>query len=401
MIPTTGGITNLRAGDGLTAWRHGRVTTMHDDEGWDPHDDWSVVTRGDTIVWIGAEGKMPADLRRSIQLEHDLAGRLLTPGLIDCHTHLVYGGKRDAEFERRLSGVSYEEIARAGGGIRSTVAATRRASQAELLSSACQRARRLQNVGVTTVEIKSGYGLDFETETRCLEVARDVGQECDLSVRTTCLAAHTVPVEFDGAGDAYIDEVCRWIPRWSSDRLMDAVDVFCDTVGFSLEQTRRVFECAARQGLRIKCHAEQLSLQGGAALAASFNALSCDHLEYLDDAGIAAMRNSGTVAVLLPGAYYTLQQSTPPPVAKLRQAGVPLAIATDHNPGSSPLLSLPLAGSMACTLFGLTPYEAVRGMTRSAARALGLEDRGCLAAGKRAHFAIWEYDHFREVVYWL
>lgn len=401
MIPATGGITNIHAGNALRVWRHGRVTTMQDSQGWDPHEDWSVITRGDTIVWLGAEHEMPADLRRGIEIEHDLAGRLLTPGLIDCHTHLVYGGKRDAEFEQRLGGVSYEEIARAGGGIRSTVAATRSASRADLLKSACRRARRLQLAGVTTIEIKSGYGLNYETETRCLDVAREVGKECGLAVLTTCLAAHTIPSEFAGASDAYIDEVCQWMPRWKSDGLIDAVDVFCETVGFSLEQTRRVFDCAAKYGLRVKCHAEQLSRQGGAALAASFGALSCDHLEYLDDVGIAAMRNSGTVAVLLPGAFYTLRQTIPPPIAKLRQAGVPMAIATDHNPGTSPLLSLPLAGNMACNLFGLTPYEAVSGMTRSAAKALGLEDRGCLDVGKRAHFAVWEYDHFREVVYWL
>lgn len=401
MNPATGGITNIHTGNALTVWRHGRVTTMQDAEGWDPYEGWSIITRGDTIVWLGAEHEMPADLRRGIEIQHDLAGRLLTPGLIDCHTHLVYGGKRDAEFEQRLGGVSYEEIARAGGGIRSTVAATRSASRAELLNSACRRARQLQLAGVTTVEIKSGYGLNYETETRCLEVAREVGQECGLSVLTTCLAAHTVPSEFAGAGDAYIDQVCQWIARWKSDGLIDAVDAFCDTVGFSLAQTRRVFDCATKLGLRIKCHAEQLSLQGGAALAASFGALSCDHLEYLDDVGIAGMRNAGTVAVLLPGAFYTLKQTLPPPVAKLRQAGVPMAVATDHNPGSSPLLSLPLAGNMACTLFGLTPFEAACGMTRAAAKALGLKDRGYLEVGKRAHFAIWEYDHFREVVYWL
>ncbi len=401
MIPATGGLTNMGAGDSLTAWRHGRITTLHGPDGWDPKEAWSVLTRGEIIVWLGPDHQLPAELRHAIEFEHNLAGKLLTPGLIDCHTHLVYGGKRDAEFEMRLSGVGYEEIARAGGGIRSTVAATRAASRADLLGKACQRARRLQNTGVTTIEIKSGYGLDYDTETVCLEVARQVGNECGLSVVTTCLSAHTVPSEFSDNADAYVDLVCDWLPHWKAQGLIDAVDAFCDTVGFSLEQTRRVFESAVRLGLPIKCHAEQLSLQGGAALAASYRALSCDHLEYLDDVGIAAMRASGTVAVLLPGAYYTLKQTTPPPVAKLRQAGIRVAVATDHNPGSSPLLSLPLAGNMACTLFGLTPQEAWAGMTTNAAAALGLTDRGRLQPGLRAHFACWELEHPREVVYWL
>ncbi len=401
MIPASGGLTNMDAGDAWILWRNGRLTTMQDLDGWDPKEDWSMVSRGETIVWLGPDDQLPADLRHSIENERDLGGKLLTPGLIDCHTHLVYGGKRDAEFEMRLGGISYEEIARAGGGIRSTVAATRAASRDDLLGSACRRAQRLQSSGVTTIEIKSGYGLDYATETRCLEVARQVGSECGLSVVTTCLSAHTVPSEFSGNADAYIDNICQWLPIWKSMGLIDAVDAFCETVGFSHEQTRRVFECAVGLNLPIKCHAEQLSLQGGAALAASYGALSCDHLEFLDAAGIAAMRAAGTIAVFLPGAYYTLRQSTPPPVAKLRQAGIPLAVATDHNPGSSPLLSLPLAGNMACTLFGLTPQEALAGMSKTAAAALGLMDRGVLQSGFRAHFAVWELDHPREIVYWL
>lgn len=399
--PAVGGLTNVTADDSLAHWLNARVTTMVGRDGWDPHEQWSIVTRRDMIVWMGPEQNMPPELRGQIKIEHQLAGKLLTPGLIDCHTHLVYGGKRDAEFEQRLGGVTYEEIARAGGGIRSTVAATRSASSTQLLGSACRRAKELQRSGVTTVEIKSGYGLDFESETRSFEVARQVATECGLSVLTTCLSAHTVPPEFEGNGRAYVEAVCEWLPRWKSAGLIDAVDAFCDTVGMTLEQTRRVFECAVSLGLPIKCHAEQLSLQGGAALAARMGALSCDHLEYLDDAGIAAMRSAGTVAVLLPGAYYTLRQTTPPPVRSLREAGVPMAVATDHNPGSSPLLSLPLAGNMACNFFGLTPYESLAGMTFEAARALGLNDRGVLQAGHRAHFAIWEFDHPREIVYWL
>lgn len=399
--PAVGGLTNVTADDSLALWHNARVTTMQSRDGWDPLEGWSIVTRRNTIVWMGPEQHMPPEHRRQIKIEHPLDGKLLTPGLIDCHTHLVYGGKRDVEFEQRLGGVSYEEIARAGGGIRSTVAATRAASSTDLLGSACRRARELQRSGVTTVEIKSGYGLDFATETRCFEVARQVETECGLSVLSTCLSAHTVPPEFEGQGPAYVEAVCQWLPRWKSAGLIDAVDAFCDTVGMTLEQTRRVFECALSLGLPVKCHAEQLSLQGGAALAARMGALSCDHLEYLDDVGIAAMQAAGTVAVLLPSAFYTLRQTTPPPVRNLRQAGVPLAVATDHNPGSSPLLSLPLAGNMACNFFGLTPYESVAGMTVHAARALGLQDRGVLQAGLRAHFAVWEFDHPREIVYWL
>lgn len=401
MTPAIGGLTNRHADHSLAVWRNGRVTTMQERDGWEPREGWSIVTQGDTIVWLGPTNQLSAEHRGAIVREHDLDGKLLTPGLIDCHTHLVYGGKRDDEFEMRLGGISYEEIARAGGGIRSTVAATRSASTTELLDSACRRAKTLQRGGVTTIEIKSGYGLNYETEMRCFEVARQVGIVCGLSIRTTCLSAHTVPQEFAGNGDAYVEAVCQWLPGWQSLGLIDAVDAFCDTVGFSLEQTRRVFDCATKLGLPIKCHAEQLSLQGGAALAARYGALSCDHLEYLDDVGVAAMRAADAVAVLLPGAYYTLRQTIPPPVAQMRRAGIPIAVATDHNPGSSPLLSLPLAGNMACTLFGLTPQEAIAGMTVRAAQALRLKDRGVLQAGHRAHFAVWELDHPREIVYWL
>ncbi len=382
-------------------YRNGRLATMQAEQGWDPHDNWVIVTQDTRIAWIGKFDNLPTPFHVLIDNEHDMQGKLVTPGLIDCHTHLVYGGCRDQEFELRLQGASYEEIARAGGGIRSTVRATRSASADKLLEAACRRANIFKEHGVTTIEIKSGYGLDYETETTCLRVARQVGRESGVDVQVTCLAAHTTPPEFEGRSADYIEAVCQWLPLWQAEGLIDAVDVFCDTVGFSLNETRRLLECATALGLPVKCHAEQLSLQGGARLAAEFGALSCDHLEYVDDRGIAAMRVAGTVAVLLPGAYYTLRQDTPPPVDKLRQAGVPLAVATDHNPGSSPLLSLALAGNLACTLFGLTPQEAVFGMTVQAARALGLNDRGSLIAGKLAHFTVWDYDHPREIVYWI
>jgi imidazolonepropionase len=307
---------------------------------------------------------------------------LVTPGLIDPHTHLVYGGDRAAEFELRLTGATYEEIARAGGGIRSTVRATRLASDETLFQLAAQRARALMAEGITTIEIKSGYGLDQVHEARCLAVARRLGAELPVSVRTTSLGAHALPDEFAGRPDDYINEVCS-----------------CDTIGFTPEQTRRVFDHARALGLPVKLHAEQLSNQEGAGLAAEYGALSCDHLEYLSNAGIAAMRAAGTVAVLLPGAYYFIRETRLPPVQALREAGVPVAIATDHNPGSSPALSLILMLNMACTLFRLTPEEAWRGVTVNAARALGLADRGRLMAGMRADLAIWDAEHPREIAY--
>ena len=313
----------------------------------------------------------------------------------------MYGGHRAAEFEQRLQGASYEAIARAGGGIRATVAATRAASDAQLLVSARQRALCLMQEGVTTLEIKSGYGLSLEHEMRCLSVARLLGQTLPLSVRTTYLGAHALPPEFEGRADAYVDAVCSWMAELHGQGLVDAVDAFCETIGFSPAQTRRVFEAARALGLPVKLHAEQLSDQGGAALAAEYGALSCDHLEHLSAAGIAAMARSGTVAVLLPGAYYFLRDTKAPPVAALRAAGVPMAIASDHNPGSSPGLSLLLMLNMACTLFRLTPEEALRGVTVHAAQALGLKDRGQLVAGQRADFCVWDVNHPNELAYWF
>ena len=378
-------------------WRHARLATMTGAAGWGWIEDGALLVEGDAIVWAGAD----ADLSRevSVQDEFHLRGALVTPGLIDAHTHLVYGGDRAAEFELRLQGASYEEIARAGGGIRSTVAATRAASSETLFASASARARTLMQEGVTTIEIKSGYGLSAEHEARCLAVARRIGAELPLTVRTTSLAAHALAPEFTGRPDAYIDEACTWLASQQAAGLVDAVDAFCDTIGFTPAQTERMFQAAQRLGLPVKLHAEQLSDQGGAALAARYGALSCDHLEHLSASGIAALRTAGTVATLLPGAYYFLRDTKLPPVQALRDAGVPMAIATDHNPGSSPCLSLLLMLSMACTLFRLTPEEAWRGVTVHAARALGLRDRGTLASGQRADFAVWDAEHPRELAY--
>jgi imidazolonepropionase len=380
-----------------TLWRHTRLATFDAPSGWGAIDDGALLTEHGLIAWVGADADLPPATRA--EREIDLQGALTTPGLIDAHTHLVYGGDRAAEFELRLQGASYEEIARAGGGIRSTVAATRAASDETLFASAARRARALMAEGVTTVEIKSGYGLAEAHEARCLGVARRIGRELPLTVRTTSLAAHALPHEYAGRADDYIDAACVWIEKQHTQGLVDAVDAFCDTIGFTPAQTRRVFDTAQRLGLPVKLHAEQLSNQHGAALAADYGALSADHLEHLDEAGIAAMKRAGTVAMLLPGAFYFLRETKLPPVEALRRAGVQIAIATDHNPGSSPVLSLLLMLNMACTLFRLTPEEAWRGVTLNAARALGLGDRGRLAKGLRADLAVWDAEHPRELAY--
>ncbi len=382
---------------GLSLWRNARLATFAGRAPWGLVEGGALLSDGQQLLWVGRD----ADLQRGLQVraEHDLQGALVTPGLIDAHTHLVYGGDRAAEFEMRLQGASYEDIARAGGGIRSTVAATRAASDEMLFASAAARARTLMQEGVTTIEIKSGYGLSAAHEARCLAVARRIATELPLSVRTTSLAAHALPPEFADRPDAYIDEACNWLAEQQAAGLVDAVDAFCDTIGFTPAQTERIFQAAQRLGLPVKLHAEQLSDQGGAALAARYGALSCDHLEHLSASGIAALRGAGTVAMLLPGAYYFLRDTTLPPVQALRDAGVPLAIATDHNPGSSPCLSLLLMLNMACTLFRLTPEEAWRGVTVNAARALGLQDRGTLAPGQRADFVVWDAEHPRELAY--
>ena len=373
-----------------------RLATMAGGAPYGLIEDGAVAIRGGRIAWAGPEGEVPADLRALPA--RSLGGRLVTPALIDCHTHTVFGGHRAREFELRLEGASYAEIARAGGGIVSTVSSTRAASEDDLLTAALARIDRMAGVG--TVEIKSGYGLDVETELKMLRVARRIGRERPVTVVTSFLGAHAVPPEFkDRAGD-YLTEVC--LPALAAahaEGLVDAVDGFCEGIAFSPDEIARVFAEAARHGLPVKLHAEQLSNLGGAALAARHGALSADHLEYLDDEGIAAMAQAGTVAVLLPGAFYTLRETQVPPVAALRAAGVPMAVATDLNPGSSPLGSLPLAMNMACTLFRLTPVEALAGVTVHAARALGLSDRGRIVPGLRADLAVWEAGHPAELSY--
>jgi len=382
-----------------TLWRNARLATLDGPEPWGWIERGALLSEGDTIRWVGDDSALPASLRP--EREVDLGGALLTPGLIDCHTHLVYGGQRAREFELRLQGASYEQIARAGGGIRSTVAATRAAADDELFKQARERASTLMREGVTTLEIKSGYGLSAEHEARCLRIARALGRDLPLTVRTTCLSAHALPPEFDGRADEYIDAVIDWLPRLAAEGLVDAVDAFCETIAFSPGQTRRVFDAARALNLPVKLHAEQLSDCGGAALAAGYGALSCDHLEWLSADGVRAMAASGTVAVLLPGAFYFLRETKLPPVQALREAGVPIALASDHNPGSSPGLSLLLMLNMGCTFFRLTPEEALRGVTVHAARALGLPDRGRLAAGQRADFVAWDPQHPNELAYWF
>jgi imidazolonepropionase len=382
----------------LTLWRHARLATMAGGLPWGWIEDGALLVDDDRLRWVGPDADLPAAL--GPLEEHDLGGTVVTPGLIDCHTHLVYAGSRAREWELRLHGASYEDIARAGGGIRSTVEATRAASDGQLYTLALARLAALQAEGVTTIEVKSGYGLTYEHEARCLRIARRLGREQPVTLRTTYLGAHALPPEFDGRPDDYVDAVCAWLPALHAEGLVDAVDAFCDRIGFTTTQTRRVFDAAKRLGLPVKLHAEQLSDQGGAELAAEKDALSCDHLEYLSDAGLHAMAAAGCVAVLLPGAYYFLHESQLPPVDALRDARVPMAVATDHNPGSSPTLSPLLMLNMACTLFRLTPEEALRGMTRHAARALGLRaSHGTLEAGKRADFALWDVEHPHELAY--
>jgi imidazolonepropionase len=361
-------------------------------------EDAAIVISSDSIGWTGPRAELPSSY--AIERKADCEGRLVTPALIDCHTHLVFGGNRAREFELRLEGASYEEIARAGGGILSTVKATRGAGEDELLAAALPRVEAMLAEGVGTIEIKSGYGLDSATELRMLRVARKIAHVHDVDTVTSFLGAHAIPPEFSGLSDRYIDEVC--IPALesaTSEGLADAVDGFCEGIAFSTAQIARVFECARALGLPVKLHAEQLSNLGGAKLAAGYGALSADHLEYLDETGIAAMKDAGTVAVILPGAFYTLREQQAPPISALRAAGVSMAVATDCNPGSSPMTSLLLAMNMACTLFRMTPEEALAGATRNAARALGLKDRGVIAAGMRADLAVWNAGHPAELAY--
>lgn len=361
----------------------------------------AIAVRAGKIAWLGALDELPAEY--ASLLKHDLNGAWVTPGLVDCHTHLVYGGQRADEFAQRLAGVSYEEIARNGGGIVSTVRATRATDECTLFAQAADRLTPLLAEGVTAVEIKSGYGLDLASERKLLRVARKLGEHYPVSVYTTFLGAHALPPEYAGRADDYITLVCeRMLPALADEGLVDAVDVFCERIGFTLSQSERVFEAATRRGLPVKIHAEQLSNAGGTTLAARYQALSADHLEFLDEAGVAAMKAAGTVAVLLPGAYYFIRETQLPPLDLLRQYQVPIALATDHNPGTSPVSSLLLTMNMACTLFRMTVPEVLAGVTRNAAQALGeAEVHGSLAVGRQADFAVWSVDTLAELAYWI
>ena len=359
---------------------------------------YGLVEKGAVLIENGIIKSIGPDTTKAASI--DCGGMLLTPGLIDCHTHLVYGGNRAAEFEQRLNGASYADIAKAGGGIMSTVHATRAASEAELLESALRRLESLLAEGVTTIEIKSGYGLDVETEVKMLKVARKLGTLRPVDVKTTFLGAHTFPQEFRETHEAYLKIVCdQALPRVAGEGLADAVDAFCEGIAFSVEETRTVFKAARAHNLPVKLHAEQLSNLGGAKMAAGFKALSVDHIEYLDEEGVESISKSGTVAVLLPGAFYYLREKRAPPVASLRRHKVPIAIATDLNPGSSPVHSLLATMNMACVLFGLTPEEALLGVTANAARALSLKDRGTIAVGQKADLALWDVKRPGDLAY--
>jgi imidazolonepropionase len=381
-------------------WHNARLVTMRQDM---PDlgvlEDALVAARGGRVVFAGARAEFPSAADAVVRI--DCEGRWITPGLVDCHTHLVYGGNRAYEFELRLKGASYEEIARAGGGIVSTVAATRHASEAELVTGALPRLDALIGEGVTTIEIKSGYGLNTDTEMRQLSAARSLGRSRPVAVRTSFLGAHAMPPEADGDKDRYIDLVCReMLPAVAQAGLADAVDAFMEGIAFSRAQTARVFAAARALGLPVKLHADQLSNLGGAAIAAEFSALSADHLEHTDDAGVAAMTRAGTVAVLLPGAFYFIRETQKPPVELFRARGVNMALATDCNPGSSPLTSLLLAMNMGATLFRMTVAECLLGVTREGARALGLlAETGTLEAGKWCDLAIWDIERPAELVY--
>ena len=360
-----------------------------------------IVVQGGMVRWVGPASALPAAY--AAMPRHDARGALATPGLVDCHTHLVYGGQRANEFAMRLAGATYEEVAKAGGGIVSSVRATRAASEDELFALAAQRLQALLDEGVCAIEIKSGYGLALPHERKQLRVARRLGEAFGVTVRTTFLGAHALPPEYAGRSQDYTDLVCHeMLPALAAEGLVDAVDVFCERIAFTLAETDQVFQAAQKLGIPVKLHAEQLSDMGGAQLAARYGALSCDHIEHLSQAGIDAMKASGTVAVLLPGAYYTLRDTHLPPIQALRDAGVPMAVSTDHNPGTSPALSLLLMANMACTLFRLTVPEALAGITTHAARALGLQStHGLIAAGRPANFVLWPFADAAELAYWF
>ncbi|MFD1069151.1 imidazolonepropionase [Luteimonas composti] len=387
------------AWDGLLLGAH--LATLQGDAGYGAIEDGALGWRDGRLVFVGRRADLPGAPERLADMVVDAGGGWITPGLVDCHTHLVFAGDRAAEFEQRLQGASYEEIARSGGGIVSTVRAVREADEDTLLAQSLPRARALLCDGATTLEVKSGYGLELEGERRMLRAARRIAQSLGVEVRTTFLGAHALPPEYAGRADDYIGAVCDWLPRLHEEGLVDAVDAFAERIGFSIAQTRRVFEVARDLGLAVKLHADQLSDGGGAALAAEFGALSADHVEHTSPAGVAAMARSGTVAVLLPGAFHVLRETTLPPIAAFRAQGVAMAVATDCNPGTSPLLSLRQAMQLACTHFRLTPEEALRGATVNGARALGLDDRGVLRAGLRADFVHWDVARPAGLCYWL
>jgi imidazolonepropionase len=382
-------------------WVSVHLATMTDTGPYGIIKDGALAVCGEKIAWVGKRHALPADLESKAAKIYEGDGGWVTPGLVDCHTHLVYAGSRAREFELRLQGVSYEEIARRGGGIRSTVTATREADAESLLKQSVPRLEALMEEGVTTVEIKSGYGLDLDTELRMLRVAHKLGQRYPVKVVPTFLGAQALPPEYEGKSDQYVDFVCDEVmPQVASQQLAGAVDAFCEKIGFTPEQTERILKTAKELGLTVKLHAEQLSDLHGAALAARYGALSADHLEYVSETGVKAMADSGTVAVLLPGAFYFLRETRKPPIDLLRRYAVPMAISTDCNPGSSPVVSLLLMLNMACTLFLLTPEEALIGVTRSAARALGLQRTiGTLEQGKDADFVIWDIPDPAELAY--
>jgi imidazolonepropionase len=385
-------------------WIEGTLATMaNHHEPYGLINNAAIAVKNGKIAWLGTMKELPGEPDNLAEEVYEAGGRCITPGLIDCHTHLVFAGNRYNEFEMRMQGATYADIAKAGGGIRSTVKATREATEEELFQQSLKRAQDLVAEGVTTIEIKSGYGLDLETELKMLRVAKQIESVLPVTIKLTFLGAHALPAEYQGKADDYIDLVCNeMLPAVKAAGLVDAVDVFCETIGFTLEQTERVFNAAKTLNLPVKCHAEQLSDSGSAVLSAKYNALSVDHLEFLSEKSIEAIAKSGTVAVLLPGAFYFLREKKLPPIDLLRKHHVPMAIATDCNPGTSPVTSLLLMLNMACVLFGLTPEEALLGVTRYAAKALGIDaDCGTLEVGKAADFVIWDVVHPAELVYYI
>jgi imidazolonepropionase len=384
--------------DGLVLGAH--LATLDGPHGYGEVHDGALAWRDGVLAYVGPRAGLPGSPEALAREVHQASG-WITPGLVDCHTHVVFAGDRAREFELRLQGASYEEIARAGGGIVSTVHATREASEDELLAQSLPRAQALVRDGATTLEIKSGYGLDLPGERKMLRVARRIGETLGITVRTTFLAAHAVPPEFKGRADDYIQAATGWLVQLDDEGLVDAVDAFCESIGFTPSQTRHMFEAARALSLPVKLHADQLSDLNGAALVAEFGGLSADHVEHTSEEGVRTMAEHGTVAVLLPGAFHVLRETKLPPLEAFRQHGVPMAVATDCNPGTSPLLSVRQAMQLACTHFRLTPGEALRGATVHAARALGLDDRGVLQVGMRADFVQWDVRHPSELCYWL